>query len=112
MTIAERNKKLKHLIDCLKCRVSGRPCHDECSTGYDAGTMGEIIENLEVISKVLELNSDNKKIMTNGEKILAAFPNAIKRVCRNKGITYIEVEQNNKWIGDFDIEWWNSRYEE
>lgn len=54
MTIAERNNKLKHLIDCLKCRVSGRPCHEDCSIQYDAGNMGEIIENLEAISEILE----------------------------------------------------------
>lgn len=54
MTIAERNNKLKHLITCLKCEVSGKPCDVNCPTQYDAGNMGEIIENLEVISKALE----------------------------------------------------------
>lgn len=54
MTIAERNKKLKHFITCLKCEVSGKLCDDNCSTQYDAGNMGEIIENLEAISKVIE----------------------------------------------------------
>ena len=54
MTIAERNNKLKHFITCLKCEVSGKPCDVNCSTQYDAGNMGEIIENLEAISKALE----------------------------------------------------------
>lgn len=54
MTIAERNNKLKHLITCLKCEVSGKSCDVNCPTQYDAGNMGEIIENLEVISKALE----------------------------------------------------------
>ena len=54
MTIAERNNKLKHFITCLKCEVSGKTCDVNCSTQYDAGNMGEIIENLEAISKVLE----------------------------------------------------------
>ena len=54
MTIAERNNKLKHFITCLKCEVSGKCCDDNCSTQYDAGNMGEIIENLEAISKELE----------------------------------------------------------
>lgn len=54
MTIAERNNKLKHFITCLKCEVSGKCCDDNCSTQYDAGNMGEIIENLEAISKALE----------------------------------------------------------
>ena len=54
MTIAERNNKLKHFITCLKCEVSGKVCDDNCSTQYDAGNMGEIIENLEAISKALE----------------------------------------------------------
>lgn len=26
------------------------------------------------------------------------------------GFTYIEVEQNNKWIADFDEKWWNAPY--
>ena len=50
--------------------------------------------------------------MTNGEKILNAFPNATARICKNKGFTYIEVEQNDKWIADFDIEWWNAEFKE
>jgi hypothetical protein len=54
MTIAERINKLKHFIACLKCEVSGKPCDVNCSTQYDAGNMGEIIENLEAISKALE----------------------------------------------------------
>lgn len=40
--------------------------------------------------------------MTNGEKILNSYPNTTTRICKNKGFTYIEVEQNNKWIADFD----------
>ena len=54
MTIAERNNKLKYFITCLKCEVSGKCCDLNCSTQYDAGNMGEIIENLEAISKALE----------------------------------------------------------
>lgn len=54
MTREERNNKLKHFITCLKCEVSGKPCDVNCSTQYDAGNMGEIIENLETISKTLE----------------------------------------------------------
>jgi len=54
MTITERNIKLKYFIACLKCEVNGRVCDDNCPTQYEAGNMGEIIENLEEISKVLE----------------------------------------------------------
>lgn len=54
MTIVERNNKLKHFITCLKCRVSGKNCDDNCPTQYAAGNMGEIIENLEAISKAME----------------------------------------------------------
>lgn len=61
MTIAERNNKLKHFITCLKCEVSGKCCDDNCSTQYDAGNMGEIIENLEAISKELEQEPAEKK---------------------------------------------------
>jgi len=54
MTIAERNEMLKALITCMKCEVSGNPCDDNCPTQYEAGHTGEIIENLEAISKLLE----------------------------------------------------------
>ena len=50
--------------------------------------------------------------MTNGEMIETLFPNAIIRICKNTDFTYIEVEQNDKWIADFDIEWWNALYKE
>lgn len=50
--------------------------------------------------------------MINGEKILNTFPNATTRICKNKGFIYIEVEQNDKWIADFDREWWNEEYKE
>ena len=38
----------------MKCEVSGKVCDDNCPTQYDTGNMGEIIENLEAISKALE----------------------------------------------------------
>ena len=60
MTITERNNKLKHFIICLKCEVSGKHCDDNCSIQYDAGNMGEIIENLEAISKALEQDQTTK----------------------------------------------------
>lgn len=50
--------------------------------------------------------------MTNGEKTLNVFPNATTRIVENEGFTYIEVEQNDKWIADFDMEWWNAEYKE
>lgn len=57
MTTEDRNNKLKNYITCLKCEVSGNVCDENCSTQYEAGTMGEIIENLETISKVLDQES-------------------------------------------------------
>ena len=54
VAIEERNNKLKHFITCMKCAVSGKPCDVNCLTQYNAGTMREIIENLEEISKILE----------------------------------------------------------
>lgn len=49
--------------------------------------------------------------MTNGEKILSTFPNAITRTIQNEGFTYIEVE-TDEWITGFDDTWWNAEYEE
>ncbi len=64
MTIKERNNKLKHFITCLKCEVSGKHCDANCPTQYEAGHTGDIIENLEAISKVLEQdNNDRIKIV-------------------------------------------------
>lgn len=54
MTREERNIKLKHLITCMKCEVSGKVCDENCPTQYEAGNMGEIIENLEAISETME----------------------------------------------------------
>lgn len=54
MTRKKRIEKLRHLITCMKCQVSGKCCDDNCSTQYAAGNMGEIIENLEEIAKALE----------------------------------------------------------
>lgn len=54
MTREERVKKLRCLITCMKCEVSGNVCDDNCPTLYNAGNMGEIIENLEEIAKALE----------------------------------------------------------
>lgn len=54
MTIAERNNKLKCFVTCLKCELGGKCCDDECSTQYEAGNVGEIVENLEAISKILD----------------------------------------------------------
>jgi len=54
MTREERNIKLKHLITCMRCEVSGKVCDENCSTQYECGNMGEIIENLEAISKIME----------------------------------------------------------
>lgn len=50
--------------------------------------------------------------MTNGEKALNGFSNATIRRCKNEDFTYIEVEQNDKWIADFNIDWWNAEYQE
>jgi len=54
MTKEERNNKLKYLITCMKCEASGKCCDENCPTQYEAGNMGEIIKNLEEISKILE----------------------------------------------------------
>lgn len=52
MKIEERNNKLKHLIKCLKWKEVSGTCNVNCPTQYEAGNMGEIIENLEAISKI------------------------------------------------------------
>lgn len=62
MTIVERNDKLKHFITCLKCEVSGECCDANCPTQYAAGNTGEIIENLEAISKVLEQETVSREV--------------------------------------------------
>ena len=38
----------------MKCEVSGKVCDENCPTQYEAGNMGEIIENLEAISEIME----------------------------------------------------------
>ena len=46
----------------MKCEVSGKCCDENCPTQYNAGNMGEIIKNLEEISKILEQESVLDKI--------------------------------------------------
>lgn len=69
MTREERNNKLKYLISCMKCEVSGKCCDENCPTQYNAGNMGEIIENLEEISKILEQESVLDKINAEIQKL-------------------------------------------
>ena len=69
MTREERNNKLKYLIACMKCEVSGKCCDENCPTQYNAGNMGEIIENLEEISKILEQESVLDKINAEIQKL-------------------------------------------
>ena len=84
MTIVERNNKLKHFITCLKCETSGKRCDDNCSTQYEAGTMSEIIENLEAISKVLEQEPGLDKIRSEIEKLPIAFTSSFEMIlCQN-----------------------------
>lgn len=54
MTIEDRIKKLKSLITCMECELSGKGCDENCSIQYEAGNMGEITENLKAISEILE----------------------------------------------------------
>ena len=82
MTIAERNNKLKHFITCLKCEVSGKCCDVNCSTQYDAGNMGEIIENLEAISKALEQESRKGHWILNENQGVQAVGNLTYRGIR------------------------------
>ena len=88
MTIVERNNKLKHFIACLKCEVSGKCCDDNCSTQYDAGNMGEIIENLEAISKALE--QETKSEWEHDHEILKAYSDGANEV-----LDKIRVEIDN-----------------
>lgn len=73
-------------------------------------TSDEILSKAHMTTiKMLEQKYDG---MTNGEVIETLFPNAITRICKIPNFTYVEVEQNDKWMADFDIEWWNARYKE
>lgn len=90
MTIAERNKKLKHFITCLKCEVSGKPCDDNCPTQYEAGNMGEIIENLEAISKLLEQEPET----------VTEFADH----CRECGAEYGKLLKQTRWIPFYESE--------
>lgn len=84
MTREEINTKLKALIACMKCEVSGKPCDDNCPTQYEAGNMGEIIENLEAISKVLEQEPET----------VTEFADR----CRECGAKYGKALEQTRWI--------------
>ena len=55
----------------MKCEVSGKCCDENCPTQYNAGNMGEIIKNLEEISKILEQESCEDAISRTEAKKLA-----------------------------------------
>lgn len=76
MTREERIEKLRHLITCMKCEVSGKPCNNNCSTQYNAGNVGEIIENLEEIVKVLEQEPCDMTAEEYRQRMIQAFHNA------------------------------------
>ncbi len=77
MTREEQNRKLKAFITCLKCEVSGKSCDDNCPTQYEAGNMGEIIENLETISRALEQEQYYKDLAESYEKTINKLTKAI-----------------------------------
>lgn len=77
MLIEDRCKKLNSLITCMKCEVSGKVCNDDCSIQYEAGNMGEIIENLEAIYKELSkivILEDATKICKSFERCIYKCP--------------------------------------
>lgn len=95
MTREERNKKLKYLITCMKCEVSGKCCDENCLTQYDAGNMGEIIENLEAISKALE-----QKPKTEWIPVSKRLPeNGYYLWCAKGG----EIQKDYYWNGHWKI---------
>lgn len=73
VTMEERNNKLICLITCMKCEMSGKCCDENCPIQYKAGTMGEIIKNLEEISKILtEMENTEKEIAYCENDVLVA----------------------------------------
>jgi hypothetical protein len=88
MTKAKRVEKLKHFITCLKCEVSGKCCDNNCPTQYNAGNMGEIIENLEEIARALEQEQTTKNDLgvdcISRKQAIDAFPDLLPNMGYNK----------------------------
>ena len=91
----EMNDKLKHLITCMKCEVSGKCCDENCPTQYDAGNMGEIIENLEEISKILEQEPCEDAISRSSllGKLDNCYKEKIKVAPDNMAEGFVQVEK-------------------
>lgn len=98
MTKEERNNKLKYLITCMKCEVSGKSCDENCPTQYDAGNMGDIIKNLEEISKILEQESCKKCHNINSD-----YAECDQFVCSNCGIELQDWHRVERDEDDGDI---------
>lgn len=94
MTREERVKKLRSLITCMKCEVSGKVCDDNCPTQYNAGNTGEIIENLEEIAKALEQepceDAISRQAVLDGIEELKKSPWATDK--RGNGFEYLITE--------------------
>lgn len=93
MTREEMNKKLKNLITYMKCEVSGKVCDDNCPYQYDAGNMGEIVENLEAISKLLEREPCGDCISRQ------AAQSKIKSICDEYRLSYEDGERKGGFTG-------------
>lgn len=98
LTITARNEKLKHLIACMKCEVSGKECDENCPTQYGAGNMGEIIENLEAISKALEQEPVLDKIKAEIEALPKTYPFV------NHIDMYVKEDDVKKIIDEYKVE--------
>lgn len=108
MTREERNNKLKHFITCMKCEVSGKCCDENCPIQYDAGNMGEIIENLEEISKILERepceDAVSRKVVLDMMQMRMGAKELYKAVYDLPSVT--PAPKKGKWIysGSYDEE--------
>ena len=58
MKLEEAIFRFENMILCEKCKVHGNPCDDNCPIQYDAGTVGECIEAMEII--LSELKGEKK----------------------------------------------------
>ena len=96
MTIEERVEKLRNLITCMKCEVSGKVCDLNCPTQYDAGNMGEIIENLDEIVKLLDPR--NKQYLTINNVIKRFNTNAAYERANGNLQGYLEFRQIARWL--------------
>lgn len=61
MKLDEALKRLEKAVVCERCHISGKECKEDCPTQYEAGTVAELIEAMEIILEWVKKNRGSEQ---------------------------------------------------